>query len=102
MFIVEIFLPLHDNQSNAFPQLLFSKVRADLAERFGGVTAFMRSPAVGLWKDDEGIARRDEIVVFEVFTEHVDHAWWRTYRAQLERTFRQDEVLIRATAAERL
>ena len=62
----------------------------------------MRSPAVGIWKDDDGIARRDEIVIFEVMAGAIDEAWWRSYRAQLERTFRQDEVVIRATASTRI
>jgi hypothetical protein len=62
----------------------------------------VRSPAVGIWKDEDGIARRDEIVVFEVMTGDVDSQWWRSYRTQLERLFKQDEILIRATKADRL
>ena len=102
MFIVEIFLPLHDNAGAAFAQDLFGAVRTELAHRFGGVTAFMRSPAVGIWKDEDGVARRDDIVVFEVMTDNLDQSWWSAYRAQLERTFKQEEVLIRASAAQRL
>ena len=102
MHVIEIFLPLKDNAGQPFPPDMFSTLRAELADRFGGVTAFMRSPAVGIWKDDEGVARRDEIVVFEVMTDTVDYAWWRDYRSRLERTFRQDEILIRAAASERL
>ena len=102
MFVVEIFLPLHDNAGAPFAQDLFGAVRTELAHRFGGVTAFMRSPAVGIWKDDEGVARRDDIVVFEVMTEDLDTSWWAAYRAQLERTFKQEEVLIRASGAQRL
>ena len=102
MFTVEIFLPLHDNDGHPFLQSQFAAVRAELAQRFGGVTAFMRSPAVGIWKDDAGVARHDEIVVFEVMAEALDEGWWRVYRAQLESAFRQDEVMIRATASRRL
>jgi hypothetical protein len=102
MFIVEIFLPLHDNAGAPFSQDLFSAVRTELAHRFGGVTAFMRAPAVGIWRDDEGVARRDDIVVFEVMTDSLDKSWWAAYRAQLERLFKQEEVLVRASAAERL
>ncbi|MER9546926.1 hypothetical protein NKI72_33920 [Mesorhizobium sp. M0437] len=36
----------------------------------------------------------DEIVIFEV-TEEIDLRAWRTRRADLERRFRQDEVIIR-------
>ena len=102
MFVIEIFLPLKDNGGAPFPQAVFTEIRSNLANHFGGVTAFMRSPAVGVWKDDDGVARHDDIVVFEVMAEQVDDAWWRDYRQRLERTFRQDEVLIRATAAQRL
>jgi hypothetical protein len=102
VFIVEIFLPLHDNAGAPFASDLFAAVRSELAHRFGGVTAFMRSPAVGIWRDDEGVARRDEIVVFEVMIDAIDERWWSGYRAQLERTFRQEDVLIRASAATRL
>jgi hypothetical protein len=39
----------------------------------------------------------DEIVVFEVMTEALDAAWWGNYRSQLERDFRQDQIVIRAS-----
>jgi hypothetical protein len=102
MVTIELFLPLHDQEGHHFPQDFYADVRALLAERFGGVTAFMRSPAIGIWRDDDGIAHRDEIVVFEVMAEQLDTAWWGAYRRQLERRFRQDEVLIRATETKRL
>jgi hypothetical protein len=102
MFVVEIFLPLHDNHGSPFPPPLYAAVRTELTNRFGGVTAFMRAPALGLWKDDEGVARRDEIVVFEVLTSALDRVWWQGYRTHLEETFKQEEILIRATASERL
>lgn len=102
MHLVELFLPLRDNEGGAFPKALFDNVRAELAELFGGVTAFTRGPATGLWEDDEGDVQRDEVVLFEVMADQLDHAWWRNYRQTLEARFRQDEVLVRATAVERL
>ena len=102
MFIIEIFLPITDNDGGAFPRELFAAVRSELADRFGGVTAFMRAPAVGVWKDDDGRARRDEIVVFEVMADAVDATWWRDYRKRLEEVFRQEEIVVRATRGERL
>ena len=102
MFIVEIFLPLSDNSGAPFHSSAFAAVRAQLTERFGGVTAFVRSPAVGIWQDEAGQPRKDDIVVFEVMTDDLDAEWWRTYRARLEEAFRQDEVVIRATASRRL
>lgn len=102
VFVVEIFLPLQDNHGTPFPQSMFAAVRAELAERFGGITAFTRSPAVGVWQDDQGVPRRDDIVVFEVMTEKVDAAWWSAYRQRLERDFAQDEIVVRAAATDRL
>ncbi|MEN1956197.1 hypothetical protein [Luteimonas changyuni] len=102
MHLVQLFLPLHDDGGERFARALFDAVRAELTERFGGVTAFSRAPATGLWEDDDGEVQRDDVVLFEVMADHVDHAWWRHYRESLERRFRQDEVLVRATPVERL
>ena len=102
MHLVQLFLPLYDAGGRRFPRALFDAVRAELTERFGGVTAFSRAPATGLWEDDDGDVQRDDVVLFEVMADHVDHAWWRHYRESLEQRFRQDEVLVRATAVERL
>ena len=102
MHLVQLFLPLRDNEGSAFPGALYEGVRADLAEMFGGVTAFTRAPATGLWEDEGGDVQRDDVVLFEVMAERLDHAWWRAFRQALEQRFRQDEVLIRATAVERL
>lgn len=102
MHLIQLFLPLRDNAGQAFPKARFDAVRSELAERFGGVTAFVRAPAVGLWEDDEGDVQRDDVVLLEVMAEHVDHGWWAAYRKDLEQRFAQDEVLVRATRVERL
>lgn len=102
MHLIQLFLPLYDNEGEAFPKNLYDTVRGELTDRFGGVTAFLRAPAVGAWEDDGGAVQRDEVVLFEVMAPHVDHGWWATYREALEQRFRQDEVLIRASAVERL
>lgn len=102
MHLIQLFLPLYDNDGQAFARPLFDSVRAELTERFGGVTAFVRSPAVGAWEDDSGEVQRDDVVLFEVMADHVDHGWWAAYRAGLEVRFQQDEVMVRAVRAERL
>lgn len=102
MHLVELFLPLRDNTGTAFPKALYDGVRQELTECHGGVTAFTRAPATGLWEDDGGDVQRDDVVLFEVMVDHLDHAWWRNYRETLESRFHQDEVLVRATAVERL
>ena len=95
MHLIQILLPLYDNAGNTFGEELFGKVRGELTERFGGLTAFTRAPAQGLWQD-EGQTKRDDIVVFEVMAEELDAAWWRGYRKILEKEFRQDTIVIRA------
>ena len=102
MYLVQILLPLYDNQHQAFPRAHFDKVRTELTEHFGGVTAFLRSPAVGLWKEDDEKVTRDDVVMFQVTIESIDREWWSPYRHNLENRFQQDEVLVVATEIEKL
>lgn len=102
MYLIQLLLPLYDNDKQPFERAAFDRVRNEMAERFGGVTAFRRSPAEGLWKESEGEISRDELVTFEVMAEHLDRKWWEQYRRELEKRFRQEEVLIRALSVEQL
>lgn len=102
MQLIELFLPLYDNVGQVFPRSAFDAVRDELAHVFGGVTAFVRSPAIGVWKDDDGDVRRDDVVLFEVTTETLDRAWWRGYQRELRRRFDQEEILVRASVVDRL
>ena len=96
MQLVQLLLPLYDNNKRAFPRAYFDQVRRELTQQFGGVTAFVRSPAVGLWKDDDEDITRDDVIMFEVMTDDLDQSWWKRYRQKLEKTFRQEAVLVRA------
>ena len=96
MRLVQIFLPLSDNEGTAFPPSLFGQVCTELTDRFGGVTSFGRSPAHGVM-EDSGEHVHDDIVIVEVIVDKLERVWWNTYRRDLERRFRQDEVLIRAS-----
>jgi len=60
MYVTEIFLPLYDNEGRAFARGEFDRARRELTDRFGGVTAFTRSPAEGVWKEG-GEETRDQI-----------------------------------------
>ncbi len=103
MHLIQILLPLYDNEGNTLPQMEFRRVSSELSHRFGGLTAFTRAPAEGVWREhDAAHTTHDEIVVFEVMVEDLDRAWWATYRKDLERRFRQGEVVIRAQAMEQL
>ena len=101
MYLIQFLLPLRDNERRPFARADFDRVRAELIERFGGVTAFLQSPASGAWKE-EGETTHDEVVLLEVMTEALDRAWWKNYRAELERRFRQETIVVRALGAEHL
>lgn len=102
MQLVQLLLPLYAPDGARQPRDLFDAVRAELVERFGGLTAYSRAPATGLWKEGDAAVARDDIVVYEVMVDGLDRAWWAGYRAELERRFRQDELVVRAQAVERL
>ena len=101
MYLVELLLPLYDNEGRAFGAEALNRVRDELAERFGGVTAFSRAPAEGVWEEG-GEVTRDQVVVFEVMADELERRWWSDYRAELERRFRQDKIVARATRYEEL
>jgi len=101
MYLIQLLLPLHDNRKQAFPVEHFNAVRTELTRRFGGVTAFLRAPAHGLWEEDREI-NRDDVVMFEIITESLENEWWREYRIHLQQLFKQKEVLIWATRVEKL
>jgi hypothetical protein len=99
--LVEILLPLYDNEGRRFGAGELDRVSDELASRFGGVTAFRRSPAEGVWREG-GEESRDRVVVLEVMAEDLDRAWWREYREELERRFRQEKMVVRASEFEEL
>jgi hypothetical protein len=101
MYLIQFLLPLRDNERRPFARADFERVRAELTERFGGVTAFLQAPASGVWKD-AGETTHDELVLYEVMTEALDRAWWKGYRAELEKRFRQEAIVVRALGAESL
>ena len=100
--LVQLLLPLYDNAGRAFPAEHYTAIRDELTERFGGLTAYSRSPAQGLWQESDGPPRRDDIIVYEVMTDTLDREWWRAYRRALEKRFAQDELVIRSQTVERL
>lgn len=97
MYLVQILLPLSDNQRHPFPRDHFEKVAVEITARFGGVTAYTRAPAEGRWSQP-GHTAPEEMVVIEVMTDALDSPWWAAYRASLEATFRQERIIVRALA----
>jgi hypothetical protein len=96
-YLVEILLPLYDRKGKRVSVRLFQAVRMDLVAEFGGMTAHVRAPALGLWKPTKRARpERDVVVIYEVMTPRLKRSWWSTYREQLEAKFRQKELVIRA------
>jgi hypothetical protein len=98
--LIQILLPMHRNDGTAVPAEMFARVRGELTDQFGGVTAYSRSPATGLWKRAEDEVERDQVIMIEVVVDVFDRDWWASYREQLEQRFGQDEVHARALAME--
>jgi hypothetical protein len=102
MHLVQVLLPVYDNTGDPFSGEFFAEVRLVLTDKFGGVTAYARAPAKGLWKDEDGNVARDDVVVYEVMVDELDTGWWGEYRERLRQQFEQEELLIRALPAVRL
>jgi hypothetical protein len=97
MFLIQLLLPLCDNEGHPFPQSTYLKIRDELAEKFGGITTYVRSPAEGVWKEGKCCAVRDEIVIYEVMAKELSREWWRVFRERMELLFRQESIIVRAS-----
>jgi hypothetical protein len=96
MYLIQIFLPLYNNDGKPFPRDLYVPVRDDLIDRFHGLTAHSRAPVKGLWQESEDHTVRDDLVIYEVMAQDLDREWWRTCREGLERRFQQEAIVVRA------
>lgn len=103
MHLVQLLLPLYAQDGGRLEPSLFRAVRQELVERFGGLTAYTRAPAEGLWAEaGEGPVERDDVVVYEVMADSLDRAWWARYRQELGTRLRQKELVVRAQDMELL
>jgi hypothetical protein len=102
MHLVQLIVPVYDNDGQPFVAAEFTRVRRELTERFGGATAYTRAPAQGTWEDEQGRIRHDDVIVMEVMVDVLDRPWWHEYGRELARRFRQNEMAVRATSIETL
>ena len=98
MHLIQILLPRKSGEPATDGR--FAATRAELVERFDGVTAYLRAPAQGAWVSPDGRIERDEMVMVEVVVETFDRAWWRDYQKTLARRFGEKEIHIRILAAD--
>lgn len=101
MYVVQLLLPLFDNEGRRFPNAVMAEIRESLVSRFGGVTAFSRTPAEGVWSND-GRRVHDDIILVEVMATSLDRAWWREFRRQMEGKLRQEAIIVRAHEVDQL
>lgn len=97
MHLIELFLPLYDSQGNRFPQKIFTDLKTELTETFGGLTIHSKAPATGLWKPENSEPVKDTIVIYEIMTEDIDQDYWSRRKEQLQNDLQQDEIMIRST-----
>jgi len=98
MVLIQLLLPTGASGDPTLTAL--AETRRELVDRFKGVTAYVRSPAKGLWTAPDGHTEADDVVMVEVVTDTFDRAWWRTYSATLAQRFAQDTIHVRALPVE--
>jgi hypothetical protein len=98
MVLIQLLLPTGASGDPTLTAL--AETRRELVDRFKGVTAYVRSPATGLWTAPDGHTEADDVVMVEVVTDTFDRAWWRTYSATLAQRFAQDTIHVRALPVE--
>ena len=98
MVLIQLLLPTGASGDSAVTAL--AETRRELVDRFKGVTAYVRSPATGLWTAPDGHTEADDVVMVEVVTDTFDRAWWRTFSATLAQRFAQDTIHVRALRVE--
>ena len=100
-YLVQVVLPVYDGGGRKISQRRFAAVMHTLTERYGGVTAYVHTPAEGRWAS-HGKTHRDEVIIIEVMTDSRDAKWWKGYRKKLELEFKQEKILIRLMRCETL
>ena len=101
MFLIQLLLPTGTVGRPAEEELL-ARTRAELIEAFGGVTAYIQTPAQGVWTAPGGRREYDEVVMIEIVTARFERGWWRAYCDTLARRFDQDAIHVRALQVEML
>jgi hypothetical protein len=99
MVLIQILLPVSEAARQRSTSLLV-ETRRELADKFDGVTAYVRSPAKGLWTAPDGRVEADDVVMMEVVTKEFDRQWWRRYSTMLADRFGQDTIHVRALRVE--
>jgi hypothetical protein len=92
---VEILLPKANGHGEPVRSEWFEHLTDELAQKFGGVTSFLRTPGRGLWHSGSEI-ERDAIAIIEVMTDTIDGDYWGSLKGRLEEELFQREIVIRS------
>ncbi len=100
--LIQLLLPRTSGLAPGKLEGCFAETRAELVAAFKGVTAYLRSPAQGLWTAPDGQVEQDEMIMVEVVADEFDVEWWRDYADKLARRFDQEEIHVRALRVDTL
>ena len=101
MVLIQLLLPT-GGAARADGVAPLAQTRRELADRFRGLTAYLRSPAKGSWTAPDGRTEEDDVVMVEIVTETFDREWWRAYAATLAARFDQESIHVRAVPVDML
>jgi len=96
VYLIQLLLPAVVAQPDDSSSDPVARTRRELVEAFGGLTAYLRTPAQGVWTSPDGGRAHDDVVMVEVVAEKIDRGWWREYTQRLARRFEQEAIHVRA------
>jgi hypothetical protein len=97
--LIQLLLPTRSSDGAPLSDAV-TATRGELVEQFGGVTAYLRSPAAGAWVAPGGDVHEDAVVMVEVVADQFDRLWWHAFASRLKQRFDQQALHVRATAIE--
>ena len=72
MVLIQLLLPASPSAGTSATAPL-AETRRELADKFSGVTACVRSPGKGLWTAPDGHTEADDVVMVECLRDDFDH-----------------------------
>jgi hypothetical protein len=100
VYLIQLLLPTSASGAGAAAPEHVAQTRRELVDAFGGVTAYQRTPAEGVWTSPHGNRERDDVVMVEVVAPRFDRRWWREYADQLAERLQQAAIHVRALQVE--
>jgi inorganic pyrophosphatase len=93
--LIQIFLPVVDENGSPFPNRFFVQVKNKLSEKFDGLSVYTHALAEGYWKNERSSLEKDKLLVYEVMANEVDLNYWKNFRTSLEKQFKQELIVVR-------